>query len=138
MLWLISLALALTLPSYTLYHLTVSPDGSTKWVIEHRFPLSTPDEVEIFKSIATRPENITSDYSARIEALAASASRMFGREMSIEGFNIEVETVDTVSGKMGLIKIEFTWKGFGKIIETNRIEIGDVFIGGFYIFEGES
>jgi len=138
MLLMIALALALTLPSYTIYHLTVLPDGSTVWVIEHRFPLSTPDEIEIFNSVAIQPENLTSDYSARIGAIASDASRIVGRGMSIEGFSVEVETVETVSGKMGLIKIEFTWRGFGKLSSSGAIELGDVFIGGFYLSEGET
>ncbi|MEM0481919.1 MAG: MarR family transcriptional regulator [Nitrososphaerota archaeon] len=135
---MVALTLALTLPSYTVYHLTVLPNGSTLWAIEHRFPLSTPDEIEIFKNMATHPENLTSDYSARIDAIASDASRILGRSMSIEGFSVEVETVETVGGKMGLIKIEFTWRGFGKITPTGVIELGDVFIGGFYLSEGET
>ncbi|GBC71724.1 hypothetical protein HRbin02_01512 [Candidatus Calditenuaceae archaeon HR02] len=138
MLWIIALATALTLPSYTMYHLTILPDGSAGWVIEHRFPLSTPDEIEIFKKMTTHAENLTSDYSARIGAIVSNASRVLGRSMSIEGFSIDVETVETVSGKMGLIRIEFTWKGFTKTTPSGAIDLGDVFIGGFYLSEGET
>ncbi len=136
--WIIALAAALALPSYTVYHLTILPDGSADWVIEHRFPLSTPDEIEIFKSMATHPENLTADYSARIGTIVSDASRVLGRSMSIEGLSVGVETVETVSGKMGLIRIEFTWRGFAKTTPTGAIELGDVFIGGFYLSEGET
>lgn len=138
MFWIIVLAMALTLPSYTVYHLTILPDGSAYWVIEHRFPLSTPDEIEIFKKMTTHTENLTSDYSARIGAIVSNASRTLGRSMSIEGFSVGVETIETVSGKMGLIRIEFTWRGFAKTAPSGAIELGDVFIGGFYLSEGET
>jgi predicted transcriptional regulator len=138
MLWIIALAMALALPSYTVYHITILPDGSAVWVIEHRFPLSTADEIEIFKNMVSHPENLTADYESRIEAIVADTSRVLGRGMSIEGFRVGVDTVETVSGRMGLIRIEFTWRGFGKTTPTGAVELGDVFIGGFYLSEGET
>ncbi|MCS7145855.1 MAG: MarR family transcriptional regulator [Aigarchaeota archaeon] len=138
MLWLVALVLASTLPSYTIYHLSVLPDGSTAWMIEHRFPLVSPEDAEEFNTAAAQLDNLTSDYRSRIEAIVSDASRVLGRPMSVEGFRLESKTVETVSGRMGLIRIEFTWRGFARTEATGEIRLGDVFIGGFYLSEGET
>lgn len=88
MLWLVALVLASTLPSYTIYHLSVLPDGSTAWMIEHRFPLVSPEDAEEFNTAAAQLDNLTSDYRSRIEAIVSDASCVLGRPMSVEGFRL--------------------------------------------------
>lgn len=138
MLWLLALAVAATLPSYTIYHVTIHPDGSASWVIEHRFPLASPEEAEAFDATTATLGNFTEDYRERIEAVVSKASQTLRREMRVEEFSVAAESFDAVSGKMGLIRVEFVWHGFARVSDSGEVVVGDVFVGGFYLSEGES
>jgi len=139
---MIILALVLLIAStptpYTTYQVVVQADGSAVWIVEHRFPLSMPGEGEAFQDIVASLAGLKEDYRARIGSIVSETSRALGREMSIEEFNVSSRVVNTVGGPMGVVRVEFTWKGFSRVAEDGSLELGDAFIGGFYLSEGET
>lgn len=136
--WLMALALASSSTHVTVYQVLLFPDGSAEWTIEHRFPLSTPEEAEAFEEVSSGLENLTIEYRATMESLVAEASLTLARPMKIEDFKVEAEIVKSVSGEMGLIEVAFVWRGFGRVAESGYLEVGDVFVGGFYLSDGET
>ncbi|MEM0444623.1 MAG: MarR family transcriptional regulator [Nitrososphaerota archaeon] len=138
MLWLVALVIASTLSPIIAYHVSLLPDGSAIWTVEHRFPLLKPEEAEAFGRLSARSDNLTLEYREAVESIVSEASFTLGRSMWIEDFRIELKTAKTMSGEIGLIKITFVWRGFSKPLESGALELGDVFIGGFYLADGET
>jgi uncharacterized membrane protein len=42
-----------------------------------------------------------------------------------------------LTGSVGVIRIDFVWKGFAKLVD-GKLKVGDVFIGGLVLLDGES
>ncbi|MEM0348710.1 MAG: DUF4897 domain-containing protein [Candidatus Caldarchaeum sp.] len=126
------------LPSYaTLYIVELSADGSATWQISHAFPLASVEEVEAFRALASNMSLQSGEYLARVERLVSDAAAATGREMMVENFHVEHEVVETVGGMLGVVKVVFRWSGFAKKLD-NRLEAGDVFVGGMVLLDGET
>jgi predicted transcriptional regulator len=113
------------------------PDGSSHWVVEQRFPLG-PAEPEIPENLSETLSTRAVEYRERLSVVVEEASRLLGREMSLENVSTDVGVVETISGRMGVIRVSFIWRGFAKSTQPGALEVGDIFIGGLYLSEGES
>jgi hypothetical protein len=57
--------------------------------------------------------------------------------MSVENLTMTAKVTETLTGSVGVIRIDFVWKGFAKLVD-GKLEVGDVFIGGLVLLDGES
>lgn len=125
----------------TLFTIEVRRGGSATWVIERRFLLKTDEDVTIFEQYMLEFENQSAVYLEEFRnktyELVNRASDITGRNMSAENFGIDVYILETVTDSYGVIKYQFDWISFANI-EDKRITIGDVFEGGFYLYEGDT
>ena len=57
--------------------------------------------------------------------------------MRAENFDVTIGLLETATASYGVIKFQYDWVGFAKI-EEERIVIGDVFEGGFYLYKDDA
>ncbi len=125
----------------TVYTIEVHMGDSATWIIERRFLLKTDEDVTIFEQYMLEFENQSAVYLEEFRnktyELVTRASNITGRTMSAENFDISVYVLETITDSYGVIKYQFDWIRFANI-EDKRITIGDVFEGGFYLYEGDT
>jgi len=125
----------------TTFKIEVHMDGSATWIIERRFPLKTEEDVRIFQQYASefeaQKEAYLEEFSNKTRELVNRASVITGRSMRAENFGIAVSILETATGSFGVIKYQYDWVGFAKV-EDNRVTIGDVFEGGFYLYRDDA
>jgi hypothetical protein len=117
-------------------------NGSATWVIESFIPLKSEDDVRAFEDYVRRFEKyrleLLGNFTERIERIVRAASEATGRIMVARGFDVSAELIQLISGeRVGVVRYRFTWDGFSEK-RDGEIVIGDVFIGGFYLYEGDS
>lgn len=125
----------------TTYQISVDKDGLGTWVIERRFILNNADEVAIFQSYILEFENekqvYLEEFSNETQILVERGSLITGRNMRAENFDVTIGLLETATASYGVIKFQYDWVGFAKI-EGDRISIGDVFEGGFYLYKDDT
>ncbi len=123
------------------YTIKLFKDGSAVWIIESSTPLSSREDLEAFTNYAENFENyresLLENFTQSIQKIVSDVSRYVNRPMRAEDFNVSVGIVDTLSGKIGRLTYTFKWVGFSEV-KDGMLIIGDVFIGGFYLYEGDS
>ncbi len=82
-------------------------------------------------------EEMLENFTQRIQKIVSDASRYVNRPMRAEDFNVSVQVIDTLAGKLGKLIYTFRWVNFSEV-EDGKLIVGDVFIGGFYLYEGDS
>ncbi|MBM4400577.1 MAG: hypothetical protein FJ045_01350 [Crenarchaeota archaeon] len=129
-----------TLTENTSTRIEVRKDGAAAWIIENLFLLKTEEDVTIFQQYMTEFEAekqaYLSEFSTKTAALVSRASVVTGRSMSAENFQVTIDMVQTATATYGVITYRYDWVGFAKVEET-RVTVGDVFEGGFYLFQGD-
>ncbi len=120
------------------YIVYVDAEGNGRWYIEHRYALKTDEDLEAFQAAAANISlTFEKEYRLRIERIIEEASSIIGRHMSLGNFSINTTVFQTVTGPVGVVTISFQWLGFARK-DGEKILIGDVFIGGMLLLEGES
>lgn len=123
------------------YTIKLFKDGSAVWIVESSTPLSSREDLEAFTNYVDNFENyresLLENFTSSIQKIVSDASRYVNRPMRAEGFNVSVEIVDTLAGKIGKLTYTFKWVGFSEA-KDGTLVIGDVFIGGFYLYESDS
>jgi len=117
-------------------------NGSATWVIESFIPLKSEDDVRVFEDYVRSFEKyrleLLGNFTERIERIVRAASEATGRRMEARGFDVSAELIQLISGeKVGVVRYRFIWDGFSEK-RDGEIIVGDVFIGGFYLYEGDS
>lgn len=116
-------------------------DGSAAWIIERRFLLKTEEDVSIFEQYISefeaQKEVYLEEFSNKTRELVDRASVITGRSMTAENFQISISILETATGSYGVIIYQYDWIGFAKT-EDKRITIGDVFEGGFYLYQDDT
>jgi DNA-binding MarR family transcriptional regulator len=119
----------------------VRADGSATWTIERRFLLKTEEDVSIFEQYITefeaQKEAYLEEFSNKTRELVDRASVITGRSMRAENFQITIDVLQTATASYGVITYRYDWVGFAKV-EAKRITIGDVFEGGFYLYQEDA
>jgi len=125
----------------TTYQISIDGAGSATWIIERRFILSSEEEVTIFESYIIEFESQKVEYleefSNETEILVDRGSLITGRSMRAENFDVTIGLLETATASYGVIKFQYDWIGFAKI-EEERIAVGDVFEGGFYLYKDDT
>jgi hypothetical protein len=122
----------------THFIVSVYVDGSARWVVEHRYPLRSEEDVEAFRVVAANvSKELSETYRLRLQTVIQEASRLTGRAMGLTEFAVHTSTQTTVTGSVGIIVVEFVWTGFAATAD-GKISIGDVFVGGLSLDSGET
>jgi len=125
----------------TTFKIEVRMDGSATWIIERRLLLKTEEDVTIFQQYVSefeaQKEAYLEEFSSKTRELVNRASIVTGRSMRAENFEIAISLLETATGSYGVIKYQYDWIGFAKV-EDNRITVGDVFEGGFYLYRDDA
>jgi hypothetical protein len=122
----------------THFIVSVYVDGSARWVVEHRYPLRSEEDVEAFRVVAANvSKELSETYRLRLQTVIQEASRLTGRAMGLTEFAVHTSTQTTVTGSVGIIVVEFVWTGFAATAD-GKISIGDVFVGGLSLASGET
>lgn len=123
------------------YTIKLLGDGSAIWIIESSTLLTSREDLEAFRNYVENfeelSETLLANFSSSIQRIIDDASKYVDRPMKAEDFNVSVRIVDTISGEIGRLTYTFKWIGFSQT-KDGALIIGDVFIGGFYLYEGDS
>ncbi|MCL7401836.1 MAG: DUF4897 domain-containing protein [Thaumarchaeota archaeon] len=123
------------------YIIKLMRDGSAVWIIESSIFISSEEDLQAFMSYVKNfdkyKEEILENFTQRIQKIVSDASRYVNRPMRAEDFNVSVQVVDTLAGKLGKLIYMFRWVSFSEV-EDEKLIVGDVFIGGFYLYESDS
>jgi hypothetical protein len=121
----------------TIYQIQLRTDGSALWTVEHRYPLGEKDSSDLFDQASKSLGSLAESYRSRLESVVSRVSSQLGRPMSVENLTVTAKVAETLTGSVGVIRIDFVWKGFAKLVD-GKLEVGDVFIGGLVLLDGES
>ncbi|MFB6234651.1 MAG: helix-turn-helix transcriptional regulator [Halopenitus sp.] len=124
----------------TITRIEVHPNGSATWVIRFRTRLETDADVAEYEEFQAAFRNNTSRYLGpfreRMTGVVANANESTDRRMAATGFSAAT-SIQEVPRRWGVVRYEFTWHGFAAV-EDDRVVVGDVFAGGFYIGDGDA
>jgi uncharacterized membrane protein len=121
----------------TVYQIQLRTDGSALWTVEHRYPLGEKASADLFEQASKSLGSLAESYRSRLESVVSRVSSQLGRPMSVENLTVTAKVAETLTGSVGVIRIDFVWKGFAKLVD-GKMEVGDVFIGGLVLLDGES
>lgn len=123
----------------TVTRIDVQTNGTATWTIQFRTQLATDEDEREYNRFQESFRNDTSRYldpfRERMTGVVGNADEATDREMRATSFHAET-TVQEVPRRWGIVRYEFTWVGFADT-EGDRLLIGDVFAGGFYIGEDD-
>jgi len=123
------------------YIIKLLRDGSAVWIIESSIFISSEEDLQAFMSYVENldkyKEEMLENFTQRIQKIVSDVSRYINRPMRAEDFNVSLQVVDTLTGKLGKLIYMFRWVNFSQV-ENEKLVVGDVFIGGFYLYEGDS
>jgi len=122
----------------TTYRIILHKDSSATWVIELSTALDSPEDLDAFKLFENNTDRTAflSSFESTIGRIVSRAASLTGRPMEAENFSLSIFTSGIIRQR-GIIQYRFTWVNFSlKTSET--IEVGDVFEGGFYLFQDET
>ncbi|MFC7232042.1 hypothetical protein ACFQMM_12725 [Saliphagus sp. GCM10025308] len=115
----------------------IRPDGTAEWTLEFWIRLDDNESEAAFESlrqdIRDDPDNYTQSFADRMTETAATASEATGREMTVDGFDVETQR-QSLSREYGVVRYTFDWHGFAAV-EDSEIHVGDA-IEGIYLDEG--
>ncbi|WP_324758464.1 DUF7343 domain-containing protein [Haloarcula sp. GH36] len=123
----------------TTFRVTVYANGSARWTIEHRTPLSNESERQQFEEFARTFEStetaLYADFVEQAGLLTQFATNRTGRSMAPSDFRRSA-SIDPVR-RTGAVRMSFQWGNFTQQ-RDGRIVMSDVFEGGFYIGPDQS
>lgn len=125
---------------FTATEVQVGADGSATWTVRIRTRLASSEDVEEFEAFQERFRENTSAYlgpfSEGINSTVEQADSALGRNMEARDFEASTD-IQTVPREWGVVTYEFTWTNFAQT-ERDRLVVGDVFEGGFFVAENDS
>lgn len=124
----------------TVTRITVHENGSATWAVSIRTRLASDEAVREYEAFQDRFRENTSRYlgpfQRRIRDVVARAGNATGREM--QAVNVSATTsIQELPRRWGLVTYRFTWTGFAQT-NGDRLAVGDVFQGGYYLAEDDS
>jgi len=119
----------------TITRVELAANGSATWTLQIRTRLATEADVEEYRTFQASFRENTSEYlgafERRMTGVVANADGQFPREMRATNFEAST-AIQEVPQRWGVVTYEFTWHGFAAA-EDDRVVVGDVFAGGFFI-----
>jgi hypothetical protein len=123
----------------TEFRIQVYENGSARWTFTFVRRLDSADERTAFEEYATRFETEETDlytnFQTNARELTARGTNETGREMAATSFTRAAFVDEGLAGsgdERGIVRISFLWTSFAAK-EGDRVVVGDVFEGGFYI-----
>jgi uncharacterized membrane protein len=113
--------------------------GSALWTVESRLVLATEEDEKFFEEFQkdeTLKDSRLSEFKSKMNLLLEKIKYSRQRSMTMADFDIFLGKEITVTKTYGVIQFRFTWEGFA-VIEDDRIIMGDVFEGGYYLSRNE-
>lgn len=111
---------------------TLRPDGSAVWRMEHRIRLDDEAATQGFEGtrsrIETSREAFLANFTGRVRAMASTAERDTGRAMVVENVSVTAER-ERFPQEYGIIRYEFRWYGFAET--EGSLRAGDALRGLF-------
>ncbi len=124
----------------TVTRITISPNGSAEWTVQVRTRLDTDESVREYEAFQERIRANSTVYlepfRERMRGVVARAANATGREMRAEEFAIET-SIQEVPRRWGIVTFRFDWTNFAASSEE-RLTVGDVFQGGFFLASNDS
>ncbi|MBO3769991.1 MAG: MarR family transcriptional regulator [Thermoproteota archaeon] len=122
----------------TTYRIILHEDSSATWIVKLSTPLLSEEDKKDFEEFMKNAdrESMLSSFKSTIENIVNRASLITGRPMLPKDFNLEIDFGGGIIKQLGIIEYRFTWVGFS-LKTLDKIEVGDVFEGGFYLFSDE-
>ncbi|MFP9061836.1 helix-turn-helix transcriptional regulator [Natrialbaceae archaeon A-chndr2] len=115
----------------------IHADGTAEWTLEFWVRLDDDDSEAAFESlqsdIQSDPDNYTTRMADRMADTAATASDATGREMTVDGFEVETQR-QSLAREYGIVRYTFDWHGFAAV-DDGTIRAGDA-IEGIYLDDG--
>jgi len=104
--------------------------------------LATNDDLVSFQDyirnyIPKNREVLLKNFIENFNSIIVRASMVTKRRMSLSNFNLSAYVLSLGNENIGVLEYSFLWSGFSKV-EGKTITIGDVFEGGFYLYDGDS
>lgn len=127
-----------TASAQSIITIDVHEDGNAIWTMEKHLTLETQTDVEDWEEFIAQGQDSAQslqdleEFSIRINGIIESAEVFSNRSMATENFQVEYDTVESLSGSFGIIRFSFKWKNFSQI-ESENILIGDVFSEGMIL-----
>jgi len=123
----------------TITRIELAADGSATWTLRIRTRLGTDTRATEYRTFQESFRENTSQYLGafrrRMTGVVSNADETFPRKMGAAEFEAST-SIQEVPQRWGVVTYEFTWDGFAAV-EGDRIVVGDVFAGGFFIDEGD-
>ncbi|WP_276257679.1 helix-turn-helix transcriptional regulator [Haloglomus litoreum] len=119
----------------TEFRITVHENTSARWTFVYKVTLSNESQREDFRAYAerfnTQETELYTNFRERSRRVTEQGTDATGRQMNATGFSKRAY-IPSLNENRGLVRMSFVWTNFA-IREGDRIEMGDVFEGGFYI-----
>lgn len=119
------------------FRIEVFENGDARWTTANWKSLENETERDDFQTFIDRFEDESTAqfdaFVARAEALTDAGTDATGRQMEATSFE-RSGTIDPLN--RGVIEMSFVWTNFA-VVEDEDVFVGDVFEGGWYIFEDQ-
>lgn len=126
-------------PDNTISRIDLAADGSATWTVTFRTRLATDDERDEYErfraSFREDPDQYLDPYQERMVGVVDRANETHTREMRAMNFTAKT-AIQEVPRRWGIVTFQFRWEGFAAT-EDDRVVVGDIFDGGFYIGEND-
>lgn len=127
-------------PDNTVTRIDLADDGSAVWSVTFRTELATSENVSEYERFQSAFRANRSQYlqpfRERITGVVAGADDRLERPMNATAFAAET-SIQEVPRRWGIVTFSFRWEGFGAV-SGDRVTVGDVFEGGFFIGEDDA
>ena len=120
---------------YTItYTIIVANNGAATWYVEYRTPLISKDDFDVFENYTLQLKSVHLEEFRQLMVKSVSeAANATSRKMIAGGFTGDAEVQTAPTGTYGVVHYSFTWTNFAEIDSDQKMNIGDVFVGGLYL-----
>ncbi len=116
------------------YTIIVTNNGAATWHVEYRTPLVSKDDFDAFENYTMQLKSVHLEEFRQLMVKSVSeAANATSRKMIAGGFTGDAEVQTAPTGTYGVVHYSFTWTNFAKIDSDQKMNIGDVFVGGLYL-----
>ncbi|MCL7415889.1 MAG: hypothetical protein M8349_07530, partial [ANME-2 cluster archaeon] len=127
-----------TATAQSIITIDVHENGNAVWTMEEYLPLANQNEIDEWdgfiqsREITEQYQYNIEEFKGRIEGFIYLAEVSSNRSMDAGNYTISYDTVNTISGAFGIVRLSFKWTNFS-ITDSKKILIGDVFSEGMIL-----
>lgn len=118
----------------TAYEIEIGENGSASWIIERKTLLETEYDEAMFNYYSSLDYHY--ELSSNISELVKTARLKTGRwNMTYEPLTITSSVFRSATVTYGVVTYQYDWLEFANLVpDQEKIEIGDVFVDGIFLF----